>query len=75
MRKRRPLVVQKRTPRRRLPGGALWGGSGLALAAVVWRGQLDDCRTRLEARGDTPEAVVAELARQYVEDVKDRMFA
>jgi hypothetical protein len=30
-----------------------------------WRGELHDGRLKLEAQGSTPEAVLAELVRQY----------
>jgi hypothetical protein len=32
-----------------------------------WRGELHDGRLKLEVQGDTPEAVLAELVRQYHE--------
>jgi hypothetical protein len=32
-----------------------------------WRGELRDGRLKLEAQGDTPAAVFAELVRQYHE--------
>jgi hypothetical protein len=40
-----------------------------------WRGELHDGSLKLEARGATPEAVVAELVRLYHESGKDPLLA
>jgi hypothetical protein len=40
-----------------------------------WRGELRDGPLTVEARGDGPEAVVADLVRLYLGAGQDRMLA
>src|SRR5262249_60448996 len=58
------------SPRRPLPPGT---EILLTCEPRGWRGELRDGPLRIEARGDTPEAVLAELLRQYDDDEREHV--